>query len=301
MGVHSRMEFWITIVGLLRRRWVTIPAVLMALALGSVAYVATPKTYVSSTTMVLTTTEFGGTESGDPAAPKDLTNPLLNFTDSLRTTSAILIQAMNGKAVAAQLGVHKPTKLVVDDGRSNPELLGLDGPFLFILVRSTSPDETSTILAKAQVKMRETLSEWQNSLGAPRKTYVALVDVVPPDLPEIDRSRAIKLGLIASIFGFVLTVGIVYFRERRKDRRPRADAEPDTAPPGEAHEEGRDERLPRSSPDPGPPDDRAGAEQDVVSSAGWNHRSAVTATLERKREPAVVPVPVKRHVRPGKP
>lgn len=296
------MEFWITIVGLLRRRWVTIPAVLMALALGSVAYVATPKTYVSSTTLVLTTTEFGGTESGDPAAPNDLTNPLLNFTDSLRTTSAILIQAMNSKAVAAQLGVHKPTKLVVDDGRSNPELLGLDGPFLFILVRSTSPDETSAILKKAQVKMRETLSEWQNSLGAPRKTYVALVDVVPPDLPEIDRSRAIKFGLIASIFGFVLLVGIVYFLERRRDRRgPRADAEPDTAPLGEDHEEGLGERPPRSSSNPGPSRDEAGAEQDVISSAGWSHRSAVTATLEREREPAVVPAPAKGNVRPGKP
>ncbi|MEO5663221.1 MAG: hypothetical protein ABIR39_08045 [Nocardioides sp.] len=298
------MEFWITIAGLLRRKWVTIPAVLMAVALGSVAYVATPKTYVSSTTMVLTTTEFGGTESGDPAAPKDLTNPLLNFTDSLRTTSAILIQAMNSKAVAAQLGVLKPTKLVVDDGRSNPELLGLDGPFVFISVRSTSPDETSTILEKAQAKTRETLSEWQNSLGAPRQTYVGLVDVVPPDLPEIDRSRAIKFGLIASIFGFMLSVGIVYLRQQRRDRRrARTGAEPytaDTAAPSQDHEEGLGER-PTRLPIEGPPGDRTGAEQDVVSSPGWNHRSAVTATLERKREPAVTPAPVTGNVRPRNP
>ena len=63
------MEFWITIVGLLRRKRVIIPAVLVAAALGAAAYLGTPVTYVSSTTMILTTTEYGGTESQDPATP----------------------------------------------------------------------------------------------------------------------------------------------------------------------------------------------------------------------------------------
>ena len=80
--------------------------------------------------MVLTTTEYGGTESQDPAKPTELTNPMLNFNDSLTTTSAILIEAMNTKAVAKQLGVAGSTALVIDDGRTNPDLLGLNGPFI---------------------------------------------------------------------------------------------------------------------------------------------------------------------------
>ena len=81
------MEFWVTIAGLVRRRRVLIPALLVALALGEAMYLATPVTYVSTNTMILTTTEFGGTESQDPVFPGELTNPLLNFNDSLKTPS----------------------------------------------------------------------------------------------------------------------------------------------------------------------------------------------------------------------
>ena len=49
------MEFWSTIVGLLRRPKVIVPILLAALTLGAVAFMGTPVTYVSSTTMVLTT------------------------------------------------------------------------------------------------------------------------------------------------------------------------------------------------------------------------------------------------------
>ena len=61
------MEFWTTIVGLLRRKRVIIPAVLVAVTLGALAYLGTPNTYTARTTMVLTTTEYGGTESQDPS------------------------------------------------------------------------------------------------------------------------------------------------------------------------------------------------------------------------------------------
>ena len=134
------MEFWITIVGLMRRKRVIVPALLVAAALGAAAYLSTPVTYVSSTTMVLTTTEYGGTESQDPTKPTELTNPMLNFNDSLKTTSAILIEAMNTRRVASGSGAGGRTTLVVDDGRTNPNLLGLNGPFLYIVGRSTSPD-----------------------------------------------------------------------------------------------------------------------------------------------------------------
>jgi len=106
------MEFWITIVGLVRRKGVVIPALLIAVALAVTAYLMTPISYVSSSTMVLTTTQFGGTESRDPTKPTDLTNPLLNFNDSLTTTSAILIEAMNTGSVDRQLGITGSTQLV---------------------------------------------------------------------------------------------------------------------------------------------------------------------------------------------
>lgn len=275
------MDFWITIVGLLRRRRVVVPAVLMALTLGAGAYAATAKTYVSSTTMVLTTTEFGGTESGDPTAPTELTNPLLNFSDSLRTTSAILIQAMNSEAVAARIGVHKPTKLVVDDGRSNPDLLGLDGPFLFILVQSTSPEETASLVKEAQVEMRKTLTQWQHSLGAPSKTYVALIDVVPPTPPEVDQSRAIKLGVIAAIYGFALIVGLAYVGQRRRARKGAGAATESaaalTAPPSEDPPQDRPVHPDRSRL-PAADDDWPDAAPGVASAPDWDERRAAVGS-----------------------
>jgi hypothetical protein len=223
------MDFWIRVAGLLRHRWVVVPAVLTATALGLLAYLATPKAYESTATMVLTTTEFGGTESRDPAAPADLTNPLLNFSDSLRTTSAILIQAMGTKDVSRQLGVRKPTTLVVDDGRTNPDLLGLNGPFLFISVKSASAEDARDIVIAAQEVMRTKLDDWQRSLGAPRRTFVSIADVVPPGVPEPDRSRATKLAVVAGLAGLVIVLAIAYAanlgsarRRRRAVRRRRA-------------------------------------------------------------------------------
>ena len=56
-------------------------------------------------------------------------------------------------------------------------------------------------------------------MNAPEKTYVSLVNVVAPSAPEADASRATKLGLMASVFGFVLTIGIAYFGQRFRARR----------------------------------------------------------------------------------
>jgi hypothetical protein len=231
------MEFWITIVGLVRRKGVVIPALLIAVALAVTAYLMTPISYVSSSTMVLTTTQFGGTESRDPTKPTDLTNPLLNFNDSLTTTSAILIEAMNTGSVDRQLGITGSTQLVVDDGRTNPDLLGLNGPFLYIVGRSTSPAEAKRVVLDAQTLTREKLAGWQRSLNAPEKTYVGLAEVVPAGAPQPDRARGVKYGLLAFVLGFLLSMGIAYFRDKaRTRRRARTAAEraaADLAPPSD--------------------------------------------------------------------
>ena len=152
------MEFWVTIAGLMRRRRVIIPALLVAAALGAAMYVTTPVTYVSSTTMILTTTEYGGTQSQDPATPSDLINPMLYFNDSLKTTSAILIEAMNTKDVATQLGADGPHRRSTSTtaGRTRTSS-ALNGPFLYIVGQSTSPDDAKDVVHRAQVMMREKL------------------------------------------------------------------------------------------------------------------------------------------------
>jgi hypothetical protein len=296
------MEFWITIVGLVRRKQVIIPALLVALALGALAFLGTPNTYVSTTTMVLTTSQYGGSESQDPTKPTDLTNPILNFNESLKTTSAILIEAMNTNGVKEQLGAVGPTTLVVDDGRSNPDLLGLNGPFLYVVGQSTSSSEAKRVVQEAQTLIREKLGEWQLALNAPETTYVSLVDVVPPTAPVPGRGRATKLGLMAFIFGFLLSMGIAYFRNqvraRRRVRATAAQAVVDTARPlGGAPEKGRGWR-PSRSPVLFPEGDDEDAKPAVVPTPlTKSPQPAVVPTPLRKNgEPSVLPAPVKRKV-----
>jgi capsular polysaccharide biosynthesis protein len=294
------MEFWSTIVGLLRRKQVLVPAALVALVLGALVFVATPTTYISSTTMVLTTTEYGGSESKDPASPTQLTNPLLNFNDSLTTTSAILIQAMNTPDVAARLGARGPTRIVVDDGRSNPDLLGLNGPFLYIQVRSTSSAKAHRTVVEAQKVMREKLLSWQTSLGAPAKTYVALADVVPPTAAEPNRSRAVKLGLIAFFFGLCLSVGIAYLRFRHRARRQQRASTHDLV----VDRSPDDRHVHESEPSPAATtptvDDRAAAEvadpdaQDADLTTVSAMSGAASTNSVSGRGGLLLPVPIKK-------
>jgi hypothetical protein len=243
------MDFWTTVIGLLRRKRVLIPAVLFGAVLGATAYMGTPVTYTSQSTMVLTTTQFGGSESQDPATPNELINPMLNFNDSLKTTSAILIEAMNTLDTARALGITGATKMTVNDGRTNPDLLGLNGPFLYVVGDSTSPDEAKRVVVQAQQLMREKLHTWQGALQAPEKTYVSLVDVVPPTAPEPMKGRATKLGMAAAIAGFLLMIGLAYLGQRRRARREAkaaAAAVQVPAPTSLAH--GKERRRDRRSP-----------------------------------------------------
>lgn len=288
------MEFWSTILGLIRRAVVIIPAFLVAATLGTLAYLGTPETYVSSTTMVLATTEYGGSEVVDPTEPTQLVNPMLNFNGSLQTTSAILIQTMGTKGILEQLGANGGgTQLIVNDGRTNVDLLGLNGPFLYIEGRSTSAEDAQRVVVDAKKVMQKKLGEWQRALNAPQKTYVSLVDVVPPTAPEADSGRTIKMGVLAFLFGFVLCVGIAYFghqiRARRRARVAAAPAVLDKRPP--LPEVPQQRQSPPHPPSSGPsPDGHEGAGSIVVPTAVPKEAGpAVPMTTPRTRsEPTFV-------------
>jgi hypothetical protein len=286
-----------------------VAALVVAGTLGVLIYVSTPDVYESSTTMVLTTTEYGGTLSQDPSQPTALTNPMLNFNDSLRTTSAILIQAMGTKDVARELGVIPPTQMVVDDGRSNPSLLGLNGPFLFIKATSPSSQEAERIVHEAEKLVQRKLHEWQAALHAPDRTYVNLVSVVSPTAPVAQRGQATKLAMMAAVFGFAISLGVAYVPHwigtRRRARAARAESAPKSK-----QQRGRAGRLrPSTSPVDAPADGLAGElvvvppSPPTASPRGRKPRrmrrnGAATAVLETVTEPRP-PEPAKQDARSG--
>jgi hypothetical protein len=221
------MEFWKAILGLARRKYVGLPILGLAVIIAAAAYLFSPAHYVSSTTMVLTIPTSGGTFSQDPSKPTGLTNPLLNFGDGLKTTSAILIQSMNTPEVAQEIGAAGgSTKITINDGSGNAALMGVTGPFVFIQGESSSAEEAQAVVLRAQQRIRDELLNRQKALNAPPITYITMVDVVPPSTPEVQRGAQLQLGAA----GLVLTVitGLLgaYGAERLlAARRRKADGE----------------------------------------------------------------------------
>jgi hypothetical protein len=212
------MEFWKAILGLVSRKIIVIPLLGAAIALALTGYFLTPLSYVSTTTMVLVKPAFGGTLSQDPSAPTDLTNPMLGFSTDLKVASAILIHVMNTREAAAELGAVKggPTKVTIDDGRTNPNLLDSNGPFVYVVGESPSKAEAKAVVMRAQARMRQELIDRQRSLRAPQETYLTMVDVVPPTTPEVTRAHRIKISGIAFVVSLVFGLCIAYALQRTR-------------------------------------------------------------------------------------
>ncbi|RBQ21769.1 hypothetical protein DP939_03500 [Spongiactinospora rosea] len=194
--------------------------VLASLILASVAYLLVPSTYVSSVSMVLTTSPNGGTLTPDPERQGGLTNPLLQFSEGLRVTAGVIIATMNSPETLAELGIVKggDTSIVINDGRSNAELLAasVSGPFVYVQTTSKSAKKARDITAQAQRRLRQELVDRQRQLNAPRSTYIVVVDVVPPTAPV--ESTSTKLQIAAGTFAFCVVAGlaIAYFFRRRQ-------------------------------------------------------------------------------------
>ncbi|MGJ6968203.1 hypothetical protein ACSDR0_40465 [Streptosporangium sp. G11] len=220
------MEFWKTVLDLARRKRVGFPLAGLAILAAVAVFFLVPPRYVSSASMVLTTPPAGGTT--DPAKPLGRSNPLLQFSDGLRTTAGILILSMNTEAVATELGIVKdgPVEVTINDGRTNPNMLGIlmNGPFVYVEVESDSAEVTRTVMARTQFRLRTELVRRQEVLGAPRPTFIGFVEVVPPAYPAMDRSGTWQAAGGASFVVVLLGLGAVYAVERRRVFRRRSGA-----------------------------------------------------------------------------
>lgn len=217
------MEFWKSMWSLLRRRYVGPPVVLLAVLAAAVTFILVPTHYVSRAFLVLATPAGGGTLSLDPSKPTGLTNPLLNFNDGLKTTTGILIQALNTPEELADLGAgpHSATTVTINDGSTSPDLLSSSqtGPFVYIEGESTSADAASQVVKKAQDQLRQQLIDRQKALNAPPITYLSMVDVISPTTPVTKMTVKLQLTGVALVLVLLLGLGGAYARERMKESR----------------------------------------------------------------------------------
>ncbi|MEU6414810.1 MULTISPECIES: hypothetical protein [Microbispora] len=216
------MAFWRIILSLLRHKIVGPVAIVLSLSLAVTAFLLIPTRYKASTSLAFFAPPSGGTLSFDPDRPEGLTNPLLQYNDSLRTVAGILIVKMNSSSALQELGItdDSPTKLVVDDGRSNAELMGIvsNGPFVLISVTSNSRAAVSDMMTRVERRMRDELIKEQRALGAPAGTYIAMNRVAVQEPKEIltDKFQGAAGAFLAAL---VITLGLAYAGRNRRTAR----------------------------------------------------------------------------------
>ncbi|MEU8398039.1 hypothetical protein AB0C28_22835 [Nonomuraea sp. NPDC048892] len=218
------------------------PVVIAAVGLALAAYFLMPSRYVSTASMVLTVPATGGTLETEPQNRPGLTNPLLQFNDALRTTAGILILATNTPDVYAEIGAPEngPTAVIINDGRTNPDLLGIstNGPFVYVEVESDSPATVREVMRKAQLRVRLELAKRQTALDAPISTHIAIMDVMPPSTPKAAIGDRLTVAAFGGAFGVVGGMGLAYAVQRvRSARRAGADVAPEPAPEPSPSEE----------------------------------------------------------------
>ncbi|GGT37370.1 hypothetical protein ACFFV7_28190 [Nonomuraea spiralis] len=225
------MEFWKAILGLLRRLLIGPPLLLLSILVGVVVYAVLPTHYTTDVSLVLATPVNGGTVNSDKTK-QGLTNPFLSFNDALKTGASIVILAMNTQDVWTELGAPKdgPTEITIDDGRSNPNVLDINGPYIYIRVDSDSPQQATAVLMAGRERVASELFKWQKTLGAPANTFITSTDIVPPSKPEADHSVNWQGAIGGALLTLLLGLGIAYGVVVRRNAGRRGPSEP-AAPP----------------------------------------------------------------------
>ncbi|WP_188188524.1 hypothetical protein [Nonomuraea sp. SYSU D8015] len=232
------MDFWGTVLVLIRRWYVVVPAFLLAVGGAFVAYSTIPTTYTTSAVLVLTTPTSGGVKPGDPKAPISRVNPLLNFDHGLSVAASMLINAMSTPDMVAEMGVEVDgdPAYAVTNGTNNLESLAT-GPLVFVEGESTRPEAATAIALKVIDRIEQELDLRQRQVQAPAETYITIREAVPPSKPMPQRggksraaAAALGLGTIGALCAAFVADNLAgplrAYRARRAERgRPR-DAEP---------------------------------------------------------------------------
>ncbi|MEV4569171.1 hypothetical protein AB0K12_35825 [Nonomuraea sp. NPDC049419] len=226
------MDFWATVTVLFRRWYVTVPAFLLTVAAALGVYAVAPKTFVSTSALVLTLPVTGGSLPSDPKFPNPRTNPLVSFDQGLSMTSSILIQALNTPRAAAEAGVPPggEVTLKVTSGGTNPELMPAT-PFIVITCEAPSAEQARSIVVKVTELAARELRARQQQVKAPPATYVSATVVVPPTEPDEKKGSRMRSAVVTGALAFFVSLFAAFAaesfaRHRLARRRTRAASAP---------------------------------------------------------------------------
>ncbi|MGQ0839388.1 hypothetical protein [Actinokineospora sp.] len=244
------MDFWKTLLVLLKRWYVALPVFAVSLGAAGAVYAAMPMHYESTGVLVLTSPASGPTSVADKVNGQ--TNPLLAFESSLAISASIVIQSINTPEVVKALGADKPDHTFVLSGGAE------GGPFISVKTESASEEGSRELVVQVLDRVKAELTKRQEALRAPASTFIGVDDVVPPTKPEPLRGGKLRAAGVALVLGLAASLAAVFGVESYQSRRRKRDAdEPDDDEPRPTKDTGEkrpdpepETRVPTSSPLP---------------------------------------------------
>ncbi|GLZ38298.1 hypothetical protein [Actinokineospora sp. NBRC 105648] len=215
------MDFFKTLLVMLKRWYVALPVFAVTVGAAGAVYAAMPLHYESSGVIVLTSPSSGPTSVTDKVNGQ--TNPLLAFETSLSISASIVIQSINTPEVVKSLGADKPDHTFVLTGGSD------GGPFITVKTESASEEGARQLAIQVLDRVKAELAKRQQALNAPVSTFIGVDDVVPPTKPEPLRGGKLRGAAVALVLGLVASLAAVYGLETIKARRRKRDEDLDDA------------------------------------------------------------------------
>jgi hypothetical protein len=210
------MDFRQTMLVIVRRWYVAVPAFLVALGIAGLSAYTQPRLYEATGTVVLSEPNPVAAHTDGSIQGNGVGNPLMSFADSLRTSSALLVQNLNSpdaqQQVRRQGGV---TTFTASDG-------SLTGPFIVVKADGRTPDRLTRTVSLAFTYATDQLRQREQALGAPPSQYIVVQTVVAPtDAAQLHGGRT-RFAATTVILSLVACLCAVYAAEtisRRAARR----------------------------------------------------------------------------------
>jgi hypothetical protein len=207
---------------LLRRWFLTVAGLLLAIMVAGLTYSLMPVDYTSSGTAVLVPPKRHVT---NPVA-----NPLIaSDNGGLSTTASILVQGLDSPTVPASLGLTSRETFTVKS-TGVPGAVDLSNqPFLYVSASSPSPERSEQIVASVLELGRQDLVDRQRGLRVATLDGIVLASVVDPTVAKADPALPVAAAGVALLLGVAATVTVVCVVDRVATGGPgrRREAGPD--------------------------------------------------------------------------
>lgn len=194
---------------LLARWYITVPGIILSLALAAAAYVLFPPQYASRATIMLVQPSEHGK------------NSLLTLESSVNTTAQIIVQAMNAPQMPRQLGVADgQEKFTVTNGNTDLEgkVTEASGPFITIMAQSPSPGNSTAIVNSVLARAKLELKNLQSTLKVRSRNNITTTTVVEATPPKPVWDKLLRTMGIAVLIGSAITLGLVCAVDRMATR-----------------------------------------------------------------------------------